>query len=304
MKATAFQDTALRYFYEVARTGSLANASARLHVAPSAISRQISALEKVLGVPLFERSVRGMTLNPAGEVLATHAKLVQLDSERVLQEIQALVGVRTGRVAIAASAGFANEFLPPLIVEFRRQYPGVSFLVDVQSPAQISESLRSVDIDIGIQFSRLPEKDIRIQYRRPSTVLALMSPAHPLAQARTLTLAQLQAFALALPTEATTIRQAIDLVCARQELRLNPVLVSNNMPTLHSFVVHQGGISVSSEISVRHLVRAGLIVAVPVRDRGLDLRDIEVQTLVGRTLPPAVQTFLDYLTRALSEHLS
>jgi len=303
MKATYFQDTALRYFYEVARTGSLASASARLHVAPSAISRQISTLEKVLGVPLFERSVKGMTLNAAGEVLATHAKRVQMDAERAVQEIQSLLGVRTGRVAIAASAGVANEFLPPLIVEFRRSFPGVSFRVDVQDPAQISESLRGVDVDIGIQFARLPERDIKIQYRRPSTVLALMSPTHPLAQARTLTLAQLQAFPLALPTESTTIRQAIDVACARQELLLDPVLVSNNMPTLHSFVVHEGGISVSSEISVRHLVDAGLIVAIPVRDHGLNLRDVEVQTLVGRSLPPAVQRFLDHLIRALTEQL-
>ena len=53
------QDTALRYFHEVAQCGSLSEASARLHVAASAISRQIAALEARLGTPLFERHPRG-----------------------------------------------------------------------------------------------------------------------------------------------------------------------------------------------------------------------------------------------------
>ncbi|WP_347615130.1 LysR family transcriptional regulator, partial [Comamonas thiooxydans] len=74
------QDTALRYFHEVAQCGSLSEASARLHVAASAISRQIAALEERLGTPLFERHPRGMVLNAAGEILADHARRAGLDA--------------------------------------------------------------------------------------------------------------------------------------------------------------------------------------------------------------------------------
>ena len=65
---------ALRYFVEVARTGSISDASARLHVAVSAISRQIAKLENETGAPLFERRPRGMALSEAGERLLAFAQ--------------------------------------------------------------------------------------------------------------------------------------------------------------------------------------------------------------------------------------
>ena len=68
------QSAALKYFLEVARAGSIAEASQRLNIAPSAISRQISKLEAEIGVALFERRARGMNLSAAGELLAAHAR--------------------------------------------------------------------------------------------------------------------------------------------------------------------------------------------------------------------------------------
>lgn len=301
MRASQLQDTSLRYFYEVAKTGSLASASERLHVAPSAISRQISGLEQVLNLPLFERHPRGMVLNAAGEILAIHARHMQLDAERVINELDALQGLCSGRVRIAASPGLANEFLPPLIINFRNQHPGISFEVEVQMPATISQSLRAGDIDIGLQFSQAPAQDIKVEYRQSAPIHALMRPDHALADSKTVTLAAMKAYPLALPPVSTTIRQAIDLACNHQQLILAPVLTSNNMPTLHSFVVHGGGLSVTGTVSASHLITAGMAVAVPICDRGLDLRSIEVQTLVGRSLPRAVQRFLEQLITALSE---
>lgn len=64
--ALSLHGIALRYFVEVARTGSISDASARLHVAVSAISRQIARLESDLGVALFERRPRGMSLSEIG----------------------------------------------------------------------------------------------------------------------------------------------------------------------------------------------------------------------------------------------
>ena len=74
MRQHSLQDTALRYFMAVADTGSLTEASARQHVAASALSRQIAALEAQLGVALFERHPRGMGLTAAGEILRAHAR--------------------------------------------------------------------------------------------------------------------------------------------------------------------------------------------------------------------------------------
>ena len=96
MRAHHLQDTALRYFLEVVRSGSLAVASERLHVAASAISRQISGLEQALDTVLFERQPRGMVPTPAGEILAAHARRSSMDADRVLEDLDALRGARQG----------------------------------------------------------------------------------------------------------------------------------------------------------------------------------------------------------------
>ena len=162
MRVRCLQETALRYFFEVARCGSLTEASERLHVAASAISRQIAGLEQALGTALFERHPRGMVLNAAGEILATHARRASLDAERAIHEILALQGLRSGKVRIAASEAFANEFLPPLIIAFRAGNEGIVFELNVEPPAQVSVRVRDGDADIGLRFSRAPDKEIKV----------------------------------------------------------------------------------------------------------------------------------------------
>lgn len=103
---------ALRYFVEVARTGSLSDASARLHVAVSAISRQIAKLESELGAPLFERRPRGMALSEAGERLLGFAQRSLLEAEHVMKEIGGLDALHGSLLKIACSEGFAIDSCP------------------------------------------------------------------------------------------------------------------------------------------------------------------------------------------------
>lgn len=299
MRAHLLQDTTLRYFLEVAQSGSLTEASARLHVAASALSRQIAGLEAQLGTPLFERHPRGMVLTAAGEILAVHARRTVLDAERALGEIGALQGLRAGQVRLATSDAFANELVPRLCVEFQRTHSGIQFSVIALPTAQVPDAVRSGAADIGLCFSRAPHKDIEVAYRQTAPVLALVPPGHPLAGAGSVTLAQMADYPLALPPAETTVRQMIDIVCSRQGLQLEAVLISNHAKTVLNFVAHGGGLSVASEIAARHLVAEGAIVALPISDPGMDLRDLEVQTLAGRSLPVAVQAFVDLLKEQL-----
>ena len=66
-----------------------------------------------------------------------------------------------------------------------------------------------------------------------------------------------------------------------------------------NFVLHGGGATVSSEVGVRHMLATGALVAKPLSDAGMDLRDIEVQTLADRQLPAAAQAFMDLLVLRL-----
>jgi len=173
------QDTALRYFHEVAQCGSLTEASARLHVAASAISRQIAALEARLGTPLFERHPRGMVLNAAGEILADHARRAGLDAERALDEIKALQGLRSGKVRIASSDAFASEFLPRLCAAFQREHSGIVFEVTVLPTHEVSGAVRTGMADIGRCFGRAPEPGIAVACRVAAPVLALVGFPRP-----------------------------------------------------------------------------------------------------------------------------
>lgn len=303
MSPQRLQDTALRYFLEVVRSGSLAEASQRLHIAASALSRQIAGLEQALGAPLFERRPRGMVLTAAGELLAGHVRRASLDAEKTVEDIRALHELRRGRVRIAATEGLAGPFLSALVIEFRGVHPGVVFELEVTTPAAVTALVRQGEADIGMTYARGTHSEIRVEHRQAAPVHALVPAGHPLAKARSLTLKQLTGYPLALPGPNTTLRQLIDTACSRQQLQLQPVLSTDHMGTLHSFVVLEGGVSVSGELSARHLVQSGAVVARPLRDPGMDLRDIELQTLAGRVLPHAAQAFLAFLQHGLPQRL-
>ena len=157
------QDTALRYFLEVVRTGSVSEAATRLSVSPSAVSRQVATLEDLLGVPLFERRPRGMAPSPAGELLAAHALRNALEADRVVADVEALQGLRRGLIRVCCSAGFAIEFLPKAMAQFREQHPGMQFHLRVAAPAAVTQAVLNTEAGIGLTYSRTAERDIELQ---------------------------------------------------------------------------------------------------------------------------------------------
>lgn len=301
MPSRRLQETSLRYFLEVARSGSLTEAAARLNVSASAISRQVAALEALLGVPLFERRPRGMAPSAAGELLAAHALRGALEAERVLSDIQALQGLLRGRVRIACSSGFASEFLPRTIAAFSARYPGIQFQLNATSPALVTDAVLLGDADIGLTYSRAAVRGIRIEYRQPASVFAIMRPDHALATSRSVTLAQMHPFPIALSNPDNTVRQLFDLACSNRGLVFEPVLVSNRFEAIANFVLHGGGLAIAGEITVRDRLRRGELHAAEIRERGMRERAVELQTLADRTLPEVVRSFLAFLREELLE---
>lgn len=301
MKSDCLKETSLRYFLEVVRCGSISAASERLFVAASAISRQISGLEDALEVQLFERRPRGMVLSAAGEMLAAHARRSVLEADRVVADILALQGLHKGRVSLACTEGFAIDFLPRLIIEFQERYPGILFGLEVAAPATVSDMVRNGDVDIGLTFNRMAQKEIKVEHRQPAPAMVIMRPDHPLAGMKSISLSQLAAHPLALPSAANSLRQIFDIACSRLGLVIEPRVASNSATALHRFVLSGGIASIAGEVSVRQFLAEGSMVAVPLRERSLDSRSIELQTLVGRTLPSVVKTFLDYIKGRLGE---
>jgi DNA-binding transcriptional LysR family regulator len=140
---------------------------------------------------------------------------------------------------------------------------------------------------------------VAVVCRLPAPVVALVPPGHALAAQRNTTLAELSHHPLGLPPADTAVRQILDMACSRQGLLLEPVMERNHAQTLLRFVAEGGGLAVGSEIAARHLQATGALHVLPLRDRGMELRDIEVQTLAGRHLPHAAQSFLALLQQRL-----
>lgn len=299
MQPYGIQSTALRYFLEVVRCGSISEASQRLNVAASAVSRQIAKLERELETPLLERRARGVVPSAAGERLAVHARKAQLASEQVAAELRGLADLRRGQVRLATTEGFSLDFLPEVIVAFRQGYAGIHFSLEVCAPAAVTRRVQEGDADLGLTFSLRPEPDISVDATLSGAIEAVVAPEHPLAGRTGLTLADLQPFPLALPMPDTTVRQLFDICCGVQGLSFEPVLVSNNMQALYRFAALGGGVALSSELSLRSRLREGQLVALPLLDEGLAARRIELQSMAGRELPPAVNAFRQALIAAL-----
>ncbi|EFF73294.1 LysR family transcriptional regulator [Achromobacter piechaudii] len=299
MNPQILQEVALRYFLEVARCGSVSLAAERLEVAPSAVSRQIARLERELGTLLFERRSRGMALNAAGELLAAHAKRAQQDVDRVTGDIMSLRGLRQGLVRVVCTEGFVHDLVPAAIAQFRKQYAGIRFTLDVCSQREVPVRVRDGAADIGITLSLTSHRDVRVELRMPAPVRAVVAADHPLASLHEVSLAQLMAYPLALPDADSTLRQLIDISCSRQQLLCEPVFSSRSVDALVAFAGAGGGVAFCGELAIRYRLRGKLVVAVPLRDREMNERHFEVQTLAGRVLPEAAKAFIASLRMQL-----
>ena len=148
----------LKYFNAVAKLGSIRKAADRLHVAPSAVSRQIAQLEHEVDAVLFERSKSGVRLTAAGEVLARHSHRVFRDIERARSGIDDLRGLRRGEVSLWVIEGFVRGCCRASWPNFQIRYPAVAFKVQTASTDRIIEALLEDEADIGITFNASPSR--------------------------------------------------------------------------------------------------------------------------------------------------
>jgi DNA-binding transcriptional LysR family regulator len=294
----ALLSTATRYFMEVVRTGSVSEAAKIVHVAPSAISRQVAKLEESLGCTLFERQPRGMVLTEAGERLAAWVHATQQDTERVADEVRGLAGQRASRVQVACTEGFAPGLMPEAMVSFRAAHPGARIHLRVGAPDDVSRWLLRGEAELGLKFAVAPEKDLRIEHSRAAPIVAVMAPSHPLARARRLTLQDVVHHPLALPEAGTTVRQALDLACGQLGLHYEAAYTGNFMALL-TLAAHGEVVTFASALAVAHDVQAGRLRALPLDEPQFTQRRVQLLSLAGRQLGPAALAFAAHVAQRL-----
>jgi LysR family glycine cleavage system transcriptional activator len=139
--------TSLRAFEAAARHESFAQAADELHVTPAAVSHQVKALESFLGIELFHRKARGLTVTEAGR---SAQPLLREGFEQLGEAVLRMRSVQDElRLTVSVGTSFASMWLVPHLEGFRRRHPDIDVLVDATDE---TVDLRKRDADIGIRY--------------------------------------------------------------------------------------------------------------------------------------------------------
>ena len=140
----------LKVLREVAARGSFSAAADALHFTQSAVSQQIAALEREAGSTLVERNARGVRLTEAGEVLVRHTDVIMARLADAEAELEAISGLRGGRLRLAAFPSAGSSIAPAAIARFRERFPSVELTLVPAEPPEGTEKLRSGEVDIAL----------------------------------------------------------------------------------------------------------------------------------------------------------
>jgi DNA-binding transcriptional LysR family regulator len=214
----------LRVLKEVAHRGSFSAAADALSYTQSAVSQQIAALEAEAGMTLLERRPRGVGLTAAGQMLMGHAEGVLAGLDAAEAALQAIAGLRGGRLRMASFPTAGSTLMPLAIASFRERHPDVELTLAEGEPEQIAPRLRSGELDLALLFEfDEPEPEETGESREDSspglTRVELLQDPLCLAMPREHRLARRRRLPLEDLREEAWVQTSRDSPCARYVVR-------------------------------------------------------------------------------------
>lgn len=140
----------MRVLREVAERGSFSAAAEALQYTQSAVSQQVASLEREAGTQLLERRARGVRLTDAGTVVVQAAETIMSRLAAAEAELEAIAGLRGGRVRLSSFPSAGATLVPEAVAEFRRCHPGVEVEISMEEPFQALEGLRAGGYDLAL----------------------------------------------------------------------------------------------------------------------------------------------------------
>ena len=293
----------LRVLKAVSEHGSFSAAADALSYTQPAISQQIAALEKRAGTTLVDRGSRGVRLTDAGRTLVAHADVVIARLAAAEAELEAIAGIRGGRVRLSSFPTAGASILPPAVAEFTRRHPDVELNFMEREPEDASASLRAAELEIAIVFEysemKQPEFDrmyegIELHHLVDDPMYLALPRNHPLAAKPRVRLRDV--------ADETWVQESgahswcgsfHEAVCTNAGFQPKVGFRSDDYNVVQGLIAAGVGISLLPGLALTNL-RDDIVVRS--LGKGAPARKIAAATLAGRYRSPATEAMLEILS--------
>jgi len=289
----------LRVLHAVSAYGSVTAAAAALGYSAPAVSQQLAALEREVGMRLTERAGRGVSLTPAALILVAHTDALLARLEAAEADLAALRDQIAGRVALAAFPSAAASLVPAAWAALAGSAPQLRLdLTEMEPEESLPAVLRGeTDVAIAHEYDLLPRPLDPLFERREllaDPVVLAVPASHPLAAESAIPLSDLAGQPFLAPREATSCAEMIQRACARAGFVPRVVARATDFQVLLSLVAAGAGVTLVPGLAARWLPPGVRLVppAEPVTRR------VFTVSRRGGDRKPAVRVVLDALTDA------
>lgn len=283
----------IQYFIEVAKREHVTDAALNLHVAQSAVSRQIFNLESELGVDLFIRDGRNVRLTPIGKIFLVHMEQAVKVIENAKREVEEYLDPEKGVVRIGFPSSLAHYTLPTVISAFREKYPEVKFHLKQGSFHDLTDSVVKGDIDMALLGPLPKHEKVKGTILFTENIVALLPTNHPLAGKRELSLSQLQNDSFILFPQGFVLRDLIVNACQQIGFKPQVSFEGEDIDSIKGLVSAGLGVTLIPEITVVDCLPRSTVM-LPVIEPKVT-RSVGVIIPKERELLPTERLFYDFL---------
>jgi len=238
-EAKTMEIRVLKYFLTVVREEGINRAAEVLHITQPTLSRQLSGLEEEIGVKLFERGARKITLTREGMLLRRRAEEILSLVQKTEEELTEQEELVDGKIVIGSGELAAVWILPDLIGAFSEKYPLVTFDLFTANADLVKEQMEKGLVDVGILLEPIDmEKFDFIRLHQKERWVVLMRPGDPLAEKKAVSAKDLEGRPLSLPRR-TNVQNELASWFGDSFSKLR-VLFTNNFTTNAAVMVQSG----------------------------------------------------------------
>ncbi len=233
----------LHYFITVANELSFTRAAEKLHIAQPAISMSIKKLEHDLGVQLFHRHDRKISLTDEGHVLYEHGKRLLQQADETELAMKELSGLSAGEVRVGIPSMLGSYYFPPILMAFRHRYPNLTLQVIEGGTWKLQQMLENGDIDLSVIVAEMPSDSLETRALLKEQMLVTVPQDHPFVALDSIPPELFFKEELVMFKEGYFHRRVIDRLAQQQGIKPNFGFETNLIPLIKSIVKNGFGIS-------------------------------------------------------------